>query len=373
MIVTKKVFELPELATASGTVIRNIRIGWESYGELNADKSNAVLICHFFAGTSHAAGKYAESDPLPGYWDAIIGPGKAIDTEKYFVFSSDTLVNINANDPNVVTTGPASIDPATGAPYGLGFPLVTFGDFVKVQKALVDSLGVKRLRAVAGPSGGGLQTYEWAATYPDMMKKIMPVIAPAQPGAWLIAWLNVWASPILMDPNWRGGDYYGKRPPTAGLAEALKIVTLHASHQQSIDSTYGRAFAKPDAPPLAALDNRFAVESGLADIGKARAALCDANHFLYLVKANQAFVPGSGAGAKTVEEGLKRIKAPALVIYAPTDLVFPAAWVEATIAALKANGVEVEAGKLTGPYGHLNGLFGISEQADRIAAFMAAE
>jgi homoserine O-acetyltransferase len=373
MIVTKKVFELPEMITISGRTIKNVRVGWESYGELNADKSNAILICHFFAGTSHAAGKYAASDPLPGYWDAIVGPGKAIDTNKYFVFSSDTLVNINAYDPNVVTTGPASIDAATGKPYGLSFPLVTFGDFVHVQKALVESLGIKKLRAVAGPSGGGLQTYEWAATYPDMMERIMPVIAPASPGAWLIAWLNVWATPVRLDANWRNGDYYDKTPPRAGLAEALKIVTLHAGHPDWIDPTYGRAFARSGADPLDNLENKFAVETALEDIGKARAALCDANHLLYLVKANQAFIPGAGAGAKSAEEGIRRIKAPTLAIYSPSDLVFPAQWVEATIAALRGNGVKVEAATLTGPYGHLNGLAGISEQADRIAAFMASD
>ncbi|HLW93322.1 MAG TPA: homoserine acetyltransferase, partial [Roseiarcus sp.] len=103
MIVAKKTFELPELQTTSGKTIKNVRVGWESYGTLNADKSNAILVCHFFRGTSHAAGKYVEGDPLPGYWDAIIGPGKAIDTERHFVFSSDTLVNLNAYDPNVVT------------------------------------------------------------------------------------------------------------------------------------------------------------------------------------------------------------------------------------------------------------------------------
>jgi homoserine O-acetyltransferase len=154
MIVTKKIFELSEMTTISGKTIKKVRIGWESYGELNADKSNAILICHYFAGTSHAAGKYAESDPLPGYWDAIIGPGRAIDTNKYFVFSSDTLVNINAYDPNVVTTGPASIDAATGKPYGLSFPLVTFGDFVHVQKALVESLGIKKFARRGGTVGG---------------------------------------------------------------------------------------------------------------------------------------------------------------------------------------------------------------------------
>ena len=155
MIVEKKVFELPEFQTSGGALIRNLRVGWESYGKLNADRSNAILIAHYFSGTSHAAGRYTTEDVFPGYWDALIGPGKAIDTERYFVLSSDTLVNLNARDPRVVTTGPASIDPATGKPYGLSFPLVTIRDFVAVQKALVDHLGIPKLHAVMGPSMGG--------------------------------------------------------------------------------------------------------------------------------------------------------------------------------------------------------------------------
>src|SRR5882724_6481095 len=119
MTVAKKTFGMPELRTISGATIRDVKVGWESYGSLNAERSIAILICHYFSGTSHAAGRYAMSDPLPGYWDAIIGPGKAVDTDKYFVVSSDTLVNVNANDPMVTTTGPASIDPATGKPYAM--------------------------------------------------------------------------------------------------------------------------------------------------------------------------------------------------------------------------------------------------------------
>ncbi|MGL4497246.1 MAG: hypothetical protein ACRCUX_15645, partial [Beijerinckiaceae bacterium] len=125
LIVEKKVFEIPSFATQSGKTLKNVRVGWESYGTLNADRSNAILICHFFSGNSHAAGKYAASDAAPGYWDSIIGPGKAIDTNKYFVISSDTLVNLNTGDPKTTTTGPASIDPDTGKPYGMNFPIVT--------------------------------------------------------------------------------------------------------------------------------------------------------------------------------------------------------------------------------------------------------
>src|SRR4051812_32828672 len=180
LIVEKKTFEMPSYTTVAGATIKQIKIGWESAGTLNADKSNAILITHFFTANSHAFGKYAASDPAPGYWNAIIGPGKAIDTNKYFVLSSDTLVNLNVKAPNVVTTGPASINPDTGKPYGMSFPIVTFRDFVNVQKALVESLGIRKLKAVAGASMGALQAYEWAASYPEMVDRIVAVIgAPA--------------------------------------------------------------------------------------------------------------------------------------------------------------------------------------------------
>ena len=143
LIVEKKTFELPQYTTAGGATIKGVKVGWEAYGQLNADRSNAILVTHFFSGTSHAAGKYAAGDKAPGYWDAIIGPGKAIDTDKYFVFSSDTLVNLNARDSKVTTTGPASRDPTTGDRYGLEFPVVSIHDFVALQKALVESLGIR--------------------------------------------------------------------------------------------------------------------------------------------------------------------------------------------------------------------------------------
>src|SRR6266702_130833 len=166
LVIEKKTFSLPSYTTVAGETIKAVKIGWEAAGTLNADKSNAILITHFFSGTSHAFGKYAANDPSPGYWDAIIGPGKAIDTNKYYVLSSDTLVNLNANVPNVVTTGPASTNPDTGKPYGMSFPVVSIRDFVRVQKALIDSLGIKKLKAVIGASMGALQAYECAQSYP---------------------------------------------------------------------------------------------------------------------------------------------------------------------------------------------------------------
>ena len=195
-----------------GETIKSVKVGWESAGTLNADKSNAILITHFFSGTSHAFGKYSAEDKTAGYWDAIIGPGKAIDTNKYFVLSSDTLVNLNVNMPNVVTTGPASINPDTGKPYGMSFPVVGIKDFVRVEKALIDSLGITRLKAVVGASMGGLQAYEWAQSFPDSVERIVPVVAYVTPEPYLIAWLDMWAQPIRLDPKWNNGDYYGRAP-----------------------------------------------------------------------------------------------------------------------------------------------------------------
>ncbi|WP_306226539.1 E22 family MetX-like putative esterase [Bosea beijingensis] len=366
LTVEKKVFELPSFTTQSGRTLKNVRVGWESYGTLNADKSNAVLICHFFSGNSHAAGKYAADDAAPGYWDAIIGPGKAIDTNKYFVLSSDTLVNLSTGDPKTTTTGPASINPETGKPYGLDFPIVTVRDFVEVQKALVESLGIKKLALVAGPSMGSLQTFEWAASYPEMVAKAMPVIGAGEADAMLIAWLDVWAAPILVDPNWNNGDYYGKTPPLAGLAKALTAVTLQANHQDWANATFGRRPAKEGEEPGKALANKFQVQSVLDNAGMARAKISDANHFLYLVKANQLFA----AGGTSLADGMAKIKAPMLLITQPKDLVFTPDMVATTVKAAKEAGRDITHATIDGSRGHLDGVMSMKQAEGAIRAFM---
>lgn len=366
LIVEKKVFELPSFTTQGGRTLKNVKVGWESYGTLNADRSNAVLICHFFSGNSHAAGKYAAGDAAPGYWDAIVGPGKAIDTNKYFVLSSDTLVNLNTGDPKTTTTGPASLDPDTGKPYALDFPVVTVGDFVNVQKALVESLGIRKLALVAGPSMGALQTFEWAASHPEMVAKAMPVIGAAEADAQLIAWLDVWAAPILVDPNWNKGDYYGRTPPNAGLAKALTVVTLQANHGDWANATFGRRAAKEGEDPAKALSNRFQVQSILDNAGEARAKVSDANHFLYLVKANQLYA----AGGKSLADAATKIKAPVLLITQPRDLVFTADAVTHTAETLKTGGVAVTQVFIKGTRGHLDGVISMKQAEGAIREFL---
>jgi homoserine O-acetyltransferase len=358
LIVEKKTFELPRYETVAGDTIKNVRIGWEAAGTLNGDKSNAVLITHFFSGSSHAFGKYSASDAGAGYWDGIIGPGKPIDTSKYYVISSDTLVNFNAKAPNVVTTGPATINPDTGKPYGMTFPVVSIKDFVRVQKALIDSLGITRLRVV-GASMGGLQAYEWAASYPDMVERIVAAISTPAADLYLTAWLGAWAEPVRLDPKWNGGDYYGRDEPLAGIRTGLKVATLHAFHYEWADKAFHGGPAEAGKDPKTALANRFKVETELEDLIAQRAAVVDANQFLYLVKANQL-----------ASADISRIKAPVLAIATPTDALFPPARVAQAVGKIAANGIPVETAQVTGPNGHWNGVLAIAQASEKIRAFL---
>ncbi|QTP60595.1 homoserine O-acetyltransferase [Billgrantia antri] len=364
----KQVFEMEEYTTVGGETIAPVRIGWEAYGELNEAKDIAILITHFFSGTSHAAGRYAEDDAAPGYWDAIIGPGKPLDTDEYYVIASDTLVNLNAHDPNVATTGPATTNPETGAPWGTDFPLVTIRDFVEVQKALLESQGIERLHAVMGASMGALQAYEWASAYPDQVERLIPVIGGGETDPWLLATLSAWGAPIRLDPNWNEGDYYAGEPPLDGLRESLKLVTLDANHWQWANATFDRSWADEDADPTRELEARYAIEQTLDDIAASRAELADANHLLYLVKANQAFITGHG---ESLAEGLARIEAPTLILYSEDDLVFAPPGIRRTAELIEADGTEVELVALEGNRGHLDGVVAIDQAGDRIRAFLA--
>ena len=368
-VVEKQVFTLPSYTTAGGETIPQVRIGYETYGTLNEQADNAILITHYFSGTSHAAGKYGPEDKAPGYWDMLIGKGLAIDTDKYFVISSDNLVNLNANDPKVTTTGPASVNPATGRPWGMSFPLVTIRDFVNVQKELIASLGIKRLHAVIGASMGALQALEWASAYPDMVDRVVPVIGAGEANPFLVAWLNVWAQPIMLDPKWNGGDYYDREPPLAGLAAALKVVTLQARYYDWAEKEYGRAFAEEGKDPAKAFANRYKIEAALDAAATARAKLADANHFLYLVKANQSFMAGYGGSAA---EGLRAINAPTLLIASRDDLVFLPPWIESTEKLIEADGTAAEIAWIDGGNGHLDGITApVLQAADRLKTFLA--
>jgi homoserine O-acetyltransferase len=376
LIVEKKTFELASYTTAAGATIKSVKVGWQAAGTLNAGKSNAILITHFFSGTGHAFGKYAASDHVGGYWERIIGPGKLIDTNKYYVISSDTLVNLNVKlpsgvstdsagvnldaIPNVVTTGPASINPDTGRPYGMSFPVVSIKDFVNVQKALIDSLGIRKLKAVMGASLGAQQAYEWAASYPDHVERIIPIVGTPGAHPFAIGWFDAYVQPIRLDPKWNGGDYYDREPPLDGLKAAFKVMSLHANHYDWAAKTFGLAAAEDGKDPAKAYGNKFKIEAELDSIVTERAAITDANSVLYMVKASQL------AAADPA-----RIKAPVLMIHTPTDLVLYAPYIkEAAKRIAAANGGAVELVEVTGPYGHINGVIAVEQAAAKIKAFL---
>jgi len=361
--VEKKVFTLPSYTTVGGRTLRDVRVGYETYGKLNAAGDNAIFIPHFFSGTSHAAGKYKPTDAAPGYWDPIIGAGKPIDTDKYFVISADALVNLNTKDPNVTTTGPASIDPATGRPYAMSFPVVSYRDSVRVHKALVDSLGVKKLHAVAGASGGSIQAMEWAALYPQLVERVVHVVGPGfDISPYVVEMLDVWVLPIRLDPRWNNGDYFGKDEPVAGIAQALKIVTITARAHGWAEKTFGYKWADPAKDPRAAMGNAFAIQEALEKAGVARAASTDADSMIYTAKANQLYDLG---------DEVKNIKAKILFVPADSDMIFPPELSLKAAQRYKAQGGVAEVAIIEGDGGHLEGVLNVAKQGEAIRAFLA--
>ncbi|WP_127019983.1 E22 family MetX-like putative esterase [Rheinheimera mangrovi] len=360
-LVQKQQLELAHFTTQSGVALKQVKVGWEAYGKLNADKSNVILITHYFSGTSHAAGKYRSTDAAPGYWDKIIGPGKAIDTNKFYVVSVDSLANLNAFSPDVITTGPASINPDTGKPYGLTFPVVTIRDFVEVQKALLDKLGIKKLYAVIGPSMGSFQAIEWAVSYPDKVQRLLPVIGTAYIDSFSAVRLERWAQPIKQDPDWNKGAYPLTEQP-AGLTRALAYVIQDALNPELFNQTY-------PAPSLdKAIHQDIQAElpawNQLLSTAKQRSAQMDANSLLYLVRASQLWRAGMG---DNWQQQLKSVKAKTLWLPATGDLLLTPAMAKHSKEQMPDAGYE----EISGQAGHLDGLLNIQSKTEQIRLFLA--
>ncbi|MEX1198615.1 MAG: homoserine O-acetyltransferase [Pseudohongiellaceae bacterium] len=366
-LVDKQVFTMTDFRTHGGELIDEVNVGWEAYGELNQARDNVILITHFFSGNSHAAGRYGESDAQPGYWDYLIGPGKAIDTDRYYVISSDTLVNQEPHNPNVTTTGPASTDPATGEPYALDFPVVTIRDFVNVQKALLDSLDVQGLHAVVGASMGSLQALDWATAYPDFVERVISVIGMGASDPWTIATLQQWANPILADPHWNGGDYYDGEPPVTGLRQALGMVTLQAMHPQMFNQAYADS-GPGESAPLEDIRADFRVVEQLNAAAEARTRYADANHVLYLVRANQLFMAGF---ADDLRSGLEPVTAKTLFLPASNDLLLQPYLARRAHETLRELDKPSQYEEIEGPWGHLDGVYSLEPKAGLIREFLA--
>ena len=223
----------------SGEVLPSLTIAYETYGKLKRDASNAILVCHALSGDAHIAG-FHEGEERPGWWDTVIGPGKAFDTDRYFVICSNVIGGCKGS------TGPSSTNPVTRQPYGATFPVVTIRDMVNAQKLLIDHLSIRRLYAVAGGSMGGMQALQWTVSYPDAMKKAIIIAATGYSTPQQIAFNEVGRKAIISDPHWNNGDYYGKTLPTHGLALARMVGHITYLSDGSMKEKFGRALQGKD-------------------------------------------------------------------------------------------------------------------------------
>ena len=369
MIVEKKTFSSDEFYFEAADRAIPVKIGYETYGELNEAKDNAVLICQFFTGTSHVAGKYSESDAAPGWWDTIVGPGKAIDTDKYFVIGSDVISNINFHNPDVITTGPASINPHTGKEYGMDFPIFTLKDVVRLQREMLDSLGIKKLKLVMGPSMGGLQAFMWARFFPNDVEKIISVVATPMIRPFGIMVPNqLGIDAIRLDPKWNNGEYYGKELPVEGLLLAFKNLLVATRTDGWAERIYARKFADPEFKeiknPFKSFDGKFLVEKGIEDIVFARMEYFDANSYMYIAKANILY--DLREGEETLEDALSHIKAKTLIIVDESDLMFTKPQAEEAKPFIK----DCECFYYDSDNGHLSCLYETDYFKDEIKRFM---
>src|SRR3954451_7034839 len=240
MIVAASSVRFDAISLDNGTMLAPVQVAYETYGELNAGKTNAILVLHAFSGDAHAAGISPETGK-PGWWDNMIGPGKAFDTNRYFVICSNVLGGCRG------TTGPASINPATNVPYAMAFPVITVGDMVRLQKMLIDWFGIRRLLAVSGGSMGGMQALEWAVAHPDRVVTAIPIATTARHSAQQIAFNEVGRQAIMADPEWSEGNYHGKQPPARGLAVARMVGHITYMSDESMREKFGRRLRGKEA------------------------------------------------------------------------------------------------------------------------------
>ncbi|HSD84932.1 MAG TPA: homoserine O-acetyltransferase, partial [Anaerolineae bacterium] len=332
------------LALDSGETLGPITLAYETYGQLNADRSNAILICHALSGHAHAAGFNSPDEEDPGWWDDCIGPGKAFDTNKFFVICANVIGGCKGS------TGPMSINPQTGNPFGLSFPVVTIGDMVRAQTHLIDHLGIDKLLAAAGGSMGGMQVLEWAATYPDRVRSALPIATTARHSPMLIAFDEVGRQSIYADPNWNHGDYYSGPRPNAGLAVARMIGHITYLSEASMHLKFGRRLQER-ARFGYDFETDFAVEGYLRYKGNRFTERFDANSYLYVTKAMDYFdlsdERGSLIGAFASSPDLIY-----LVVSFTSDWLYPPYHSKELVSALSAVGSDVSYLNIQSTWGH---------------------
>ncbi|MFN8061778.1 MAG: homoserine O-acetyltransferase [Vicinamibacterales bacterium] len=358
--------ELSEpLPLECGRTLTQARLTYETYGTLAPDRGNAILVCHALSGDAHAAGTSvdpstpsaldgfgAESRGVTatsglGWWDGMIGPGKAFDTTRYFVICSNVLGGCRGS------TGPSSLDPATGRPYGPDFPVVTVGDMVEAQARLLDHLEIPALLSISGGSLGGMQALEWAVRFPHRVRSIVPIASTARLDSQGVAWNAIAREAIRADPDWQGGRYHGTgRAPTAGIGVARMVGHVTYLSAESMRAKFGRALNRRSSYSYDLGEADFAEESYLRHQAARFAARFDANTYLHLSRALTYFDLARAHGGGRLDLALRRARAACLFISFTSDWLYPPRDSAALVEAARAAGLEAEWHNIDAPYGH---------------------
>jgi homoserine O-acetyltransferase len=372
------------VALDCGRELPSVRIAYETYGTLSPARDNVILVCHALSGDAHAAGlsrtpaaastrdgfaaeeRDAGSGRGLGWWDGMIGPGKAFDTDRFYVVSSNLLGGCRG------TTGPSSVNPATGRPYGSDFPVITVADMVRVERALLDELGIAKLAAVAGGSLGGMQALEWAVQYGDQVGAIIPIASTHALHPQGIAWNAIARNAITADPDWQGGHYYGTgRAPTAGMGVARMVGHVTYLSSTSVNDKFGRRLQFADDIRYVLTEPEFQVESYLRHQADTFVKRFDANTYLYTSRALSYFDLARQYGGGRLTQALRTVSARTLLIAFSSDWLYPPSGSEELATALRAAGKQVELHVIDAPYGHDCFLLEEARQTPMIQQFLA--
>jgi homoserine O-acetyltransferase len=386
-VVETQFLQLPKpLQLDCGRTLGPVRVAYETYGTLSPARDNVILVCHALSGDAHAAG-IAKAPPTEstrdgfgaddrdvvvpkglGWWDGMIGPGKAFDTDTFFVVSTNLLGGCRG------TTGPSSLDPATGTPYGSDFPVITVADMVRTERAVLDELGIERLAAVAGGSLGGMQAFEWSILYPDRVDAVVAIASTHAIRPQGVAWNAIARNAIMADPDWQGGHYYGTgRKPDAGMAVARMVGHVTYLSAQSIGDKFGRRLQSADDIRYTMTDPEFQVESYLRHQGDAFVKRFDANTYLYTSRALTYFDLARQYGRGDLAEAMRGVQARTLLIAFSSDWLYPPGGSEEIAAALRSLGKDVELHVIDAPYGHDCFLLEEARQTPMIQSFLARQ
>ncbi|MDA2917908.1 homoserine O-acetyltransferase [Desulfobacterota bacterium AH_259_B03_O07] len=328
----------------NGETLGPITIAYETYGELNETRDNVILVEHALTANAHAAGKHNPEDKYPGWWDVMIGPGKAFDTSKYYVICANILGSCYG------TTGPSSTNPETGKPYGQDFPLISIRDMVRTQRELLNHLEIKGLRAITGGSMGGMQAMEWALLYPDMVESLILIASAARSTPLSIGIHKVGVQAIMDDPNWKEGNYYGRDVPERGLAIARMLGHITYLSDGWLWQKFGRRHLDPSTMKLR-LDSKFEIENYLEYQGKKFVRRFDANSYIYIMRSIDLY--DASEGYDELEDSFTRINCKKILVASFTsDWLYPSYQSIELVDAFRANDIDVIYHDIDSPYGH---------------------